>query len=997
MKPPDLRDQLRYAYDPKIRGLHRLMAQRVRTILMVSNPYESFSISRDYSLTQDIFGASQILHLQNVPQIVTALSGREGLDLLQSEPYDLVLVSGNLPDMDTPEFGRKAKAAQPSLPVVMVVFDGSWYDQAFHGAEPEGIDRIFAWRGSANVLLSITKLVEDSLNVERDLSIASIGTILVIEDAVEHYSLVLPHLYSMLMQRTFSLVPEGINESDRQVRTRVRPKVLLARTFAQATALFEKYETSLVGIISDLHTFPDDRTDPHSGIRFLQTVAARTPGVPILVHSSDPEAPAIARSVGARALAKHGANLRLGIEQFVLEDVGFGDFVFCLPHGEKIKRVSNMWEMEQALRVVPDESLRFHSRRNDLSQWFRARGEIALATVLRPIAISDFPDMPTFREYVINAISIARKEKYRGAIADFRPPEFDPEYPFLVLGRGSLGGKGRGLAFVFRQLSVWSKDESFQGIKTRLPRTLVIGADESDAFLRDNGLEVMSFSELSDSDLMWRFAGCEFDLRLRESLEFYIQRVNVPLAVRSSGLLEDSIRQPLAGLYATYMLPNNHPDPEVRLEHLLTAIKLVYASAYLERPRRYLQAIGHDLTEARMAVIIQEVAGRQYGRYFYPAISGVAQSHNYYPVFQMKAEDGVATIALGLGKQVVEGGDAVRFCPRYPQVLPQFRSPAETMRIAQRNFFALDLERTDVDLLNGQDATLAQIPITAAEPHGTLALAGSVVVLDEDRMYDGVSRRGPRVVTFSRILKHNAFPLSGILLDLFDACRRDLGFPVEIEFAVDLDSDPNHEPVFYFLQMRPLVASRERCDVVAESIPADQLLCRSSRVLGNGCIDHIRDIVYIDPARFDRANSTATAAAIAEINERLARERRPYLLIGPGRWGSFDPWIGIPVVWHQISAARVIVEVPASDLPMEPSQGTHFFHNMTSAGIGYFSLTGSTETEFLRWPLLASFPGEDHPLAIRHIRLTSPLTVRMDGQTQQGLISVFSAPQSALL
>lgn len=986
MQLPDLRDQLRYAYDPQLRGLHHLMARRVRTILMVSNPYESFSISRDHSLTQDIYGASQLLHLQNVPQIFTALSGEEGLKALESERFDLVLASGNLPDMTTSEFGRRVKASHPGLPVVMVVFDGSWYDQTYRGAEPEGIDRTFAWRGSADVLLSIMKLVEDSQNVDRDLSIASIGIILLVEDAVEHYSLILPHLYSMLMQRTFRLVPEGINESDRQVRTRVRPKVLLARTFGEAAALFEKYETSLLGIISDLHTFHDDLSDPETGIRFLRMVADRAPGVPILVQSSEPNVAEVARSVGGRCLNKRGADVRACIEQFVLKDIGFGDFEFRLPDGKKIRRVSNLWEMEQALSVVPDDSLVYHVRRNDLSHWFRARGETTLAGVLRPITLSDFPTVDALKQYLINAISIARREKYRGAIADFRPPEFDPGYPFLVLGRGSLGGKGRGLAFVFRQLSRWLQDERIHGMRMRLPRTLVIGANESDAFLKENAIGITSFDRSADDAILRRFANGRLNSRLRECLEFYVRHVNVPLAVRSSGLLEDSHRQPLAGLYATYMLPNNHPDLEVRLRHLATAVKLVYASGYLERPRRYLEAIGHDLAESRMAVLVQEIAGRRYGRYFYPAISGVAQSYNYYPVFQMKPEDGVATIALGLGKQVVEGGEAVRFCPRYPQVLPQFRSPAEVMKVAQRDFFALDLEAGEADLLHGTDATLARLDLERAEADGTLALAGSVVDTDEDRIYDGLARRGSRVVTFARILKHNVLPLCAILNELFELFRRDVGFPVEIEFAVDADSDPSREPEFYFLQMRPLVASRERCDIASDSIAAEKVLCRSERVLGNGCIEGLRDIVYVGAAGFDRGRSAGVASVVADLNDRLVRARRPYVLLGPGRWGSFDPWIGIPVSWHQISGARAIVEVPANDLPMEPSQGTHFFHNMTSAGIGYFSLNGSNKNEFVRWDLLESMPGEEHAHGVRHIQAARPLSVRMDGQTQRGVI-----------
>lgn len=955
---------------------------------MVSNPYESFSLSRDYSLTQDIYGTSQLLHLQNVPQIVSVLSAEEALRILEHERLDLVLVSANLPDMDTSEFGRRVKSIRSDLPVVMVVFDGQWFDQACAGAEPQGVDWTFAWRGSANVLLSIIKLVEDDLNVDQDLRLASIGIILVIEDAVEHYSLLLPHLYAMLMQRTFSLVPEGINESERQVRTRVRPKVLLARTFVDARERFERYEGSLVGIISDLRTFHDERLDPGSGERFLRDVLERAPGMPILVQSSDPDVAAVAKALGARCLNKRRPDMRAVLERFVLEDVGFGDFIFRQPNGQEVRRVANMPEMEDAVLTVPEESLIYHTRRNDFSHWFRARGETTLAGVLRPIGVSDFSSIAEMRDYLNSAVSIARKEKYRGAIADLRPPEFDPAYPFLVLGRGSLGGKGRGLAFVFRQLSQRLKNERLEGIRTRLPRTLVVATREFDGFLEDNNLGAAVLEGLDDDVVRRRFAEGRLNDELRGALRSYVASVRVPLAVRSSSILEDSHYQPSAGLFATYMLPNNHADIERRLDSLCTAVKLVYASAYLERPRRYLESIGLDLFEAKMAVVIQDVVGRAYGRYFYPAISGVAQSHNFYPIFQMKPEDGVATIALGLGKQVVEGGEAVRFCPVYPQALPQFSSPGEAMKVSQREFFAVDLESGEADLLQGTDATLARLPLSAAETDGTLPIVGSVVSMENDRLYDGVNRPGTRVVTFARILKHNVFPLCDILKELIRMCRHDLGCAVEIEFAVNIDDDSSREAEFHFLQMRPLVAMREQCDIALDSIPKDKILCRSQRVLGNGRIEGLRDVLYIHPDRFERGRSIEAVSALAAANERLARERRPYVLVGPGRWGSFDPWIGIPVLWHQISWAKVIVELPASDLPTDPSQGTHFFHNMTSAGIGYFSLAGSSDSEFIRWNVLETLPGESIGPWLRHVRLDAPLSVRMDGQTQRGIITL---------
>jgi hypothetical protein len=988
MKPQDLRDQLRYAYDPQFRGFHHLMAKRVRTILMVSNPYESFSLSRDHSLSQDIYGTSQLLHLQNVPQIVTALSGREALERLGTDHFDLVLASANLPDMSTSDFGRRLRAAHPSLPVVLIVFDGRWFDRTFGGSEPPGIDWIFAWQGSANVLLSIMKLVEDRQNIDADLRLASIGTILVVEDSVEHYSLLLPHLYAMLMQRSFSLVPDGINESERQVRTRVRPKVLLARTFGEARGLFERYESSLLGVISDLRTVRDDHLNPRAGYEFLQELVARAPGVPILVQSSEPDVAVVAQSLGARCLVKGSAKLRAVVEQFVLADIGFGDFVFRLPNGQEVRHVSNLWEMENALKTVADESIVYHAERNDLSHWFRARGETTLAAILRPITTTDFPTTAALKEYLSSAVSIARKEKYRGAIADFRLPEFDPSYPFLVLGRGSLGGKGRGLAFVFHELSQRLKDDRIEGVLTRLPRTLVIGADESDAFLKDNGIEPAELGHLSDNELTGRFAAGRLRPELLDGLRGYLERVRVPLAVRSSSLLEDSHYQPSAGLYATYMLPNNHDDPGERLEQLVSAIRMVYASAYLERPRRYLEAIGMDPSEAKMAVVIQEVVGRRYGDTFYPPISGVAQSHNHYPVFQMKPEDGVATVALGLGKQVVEGGDAVRFCPRYPEVLPQFNTPKDVLAFSQREFFALDLTRSTSDLTRGSEATLIRLPLSVAEEHGTLQALGSVYSEADDRLYDGLGRPGPRLVTFARILKQGIFPLCAIVNTLLDMCRERLGFAVEIEFAVSLDQDPEREPEFHFLQMRPLVARRERCDLALESIPTEMLLCRSARVMGNGHVEGVRDIVYIHPERFERSYSNEAAAAVAALNERLGRERRTYVLIGPGRWGSFDPWIGIPVVWHQISWARVIVESSAKDLPMEPSQGTHFFHNLTSAGIGYFSLRRASDDEFVRWDLLDALPGEEITPWLRLLRTPRPLDVLMDGQTQRGLIAL---------
>jgi len=979
----DLREKLRDAYDPHFRGFHALMSRRVKTILMVSNHYEAFSMARDASLTSDIYGTSRLLHLQNVPQVTTALSGKEALEILEDRPFDLVLASANLPDMSSSEFGQAVKARHPGLPVVLLVFGGRWFELGAPGADPAGIDSVFAWRGSAQVLLSIIKLVEDRLNVDRDLSLASIGIIIVVEDCVEDYSLLLPHVYATLMERTFMLVPQGINESDCQMRTRVRPKVLLARTFREARTLFNRYEGSLVGILSDLR-IPTEPKD--SGERFLCEALERSPGTPVLIHSAEPQVARIAQELGVRWVHKRSPHVTDHVTDFIVVDIGFGDFVFRDPAGREIARARNMWDMENMFPSLPDESIVFHSSRNDFSQWFRARGETTLASVLRPVTVSDFATTAGLREFLLAAVSLTRKEKYRGAIAEFRGPEFDPAYPFLVTGRGSLGGKGRGLAFMFHLMSEHLREDTVEGVTIRIPRTLVVAADEFEKFMRSNGIDLEALAGMADTGIQQRFVAAELSPRLCEDLTEYVRRVQTPLAVRSSSLLEDSHYQPFAGLYDTYMLPNNHPDPAVRLTQLCRAIKLVYASGHLERPRRYFEALGMNLAEEQMAVVIQEVAGRPHGEVYYPTFSGVAQSHNYYPLSPMKPEDGVATVALGLGKQVVEGGKAVRFCPRHPNIQPDMSSPQAVLDASQREFFALNLAARKVDLDSGSGATLVRLPLSRAEEDGELRHLGSVVSPTDDRLYDGVSRPGARAVTFRRLLQRDAFPLSSILNRLLAIGRENMGFALEIEFAVNLADGDGAEAEFFFLQMPPLVALRERCDLNLDSVPADWLLCRSQRVMGNGRLDTIRDVVYVSPGRFERAKSTDAAAHVARLNNKLVAENRPYLLLGPGRWGSQDPWIGIPVVWYQISGAKVIVEVANADLPLEPSQGTHFFHNMTSAGIGYFSLPASTAEEFVRWELLDELPGEQLTPYLRHVTLDTPLSVRMDGQTQCGLI-----------
>lgn len=980
--PESLREQLRLAYDPLFRGHTKLMAHRVRTILMVSNSYESFSIERDASLEYAIYGTSQSVSLRVIPQITTAVSAEEGLRILEQERFDLVLFSANLPDMEIGAFAAAAKQRAPNVPVVMLVFDGRWFDVTYAGQEPENIDWIVAWRGNAQVILSIIKLAEDRANVDRDIQLAAVGTILVIEDSVERYSALLPHLFTKLLLRTLELTPEGINESERMVRSRVRPKVLLARTFGEAEALVEKYQTSLLAIISDLRTFHDDRIDPQSGPRFLERFAARFPGLPVLVQSAESDGAAVAARIGARFLDKQSTRMPDALDQFILDDVGFGSFVFRDATGAVHATAANLWDMEEALWRVPDESIVWHAKRNDLSHWFRARGEVTLAELVRPLKVEDFQTTSDLRNFLRSAVAIARVEKHRGVVADFKADSFDPSYPFLVVGKGSYGGKGRGLAFMYNLLS--REAPAVAGANIRVPNALIIATSLYDEFVQANGIDPAELAGLSDEGIKQRFLAARIPASLAKNLRAYLERVRYPLAVRSSSILEDSHHQPCAGLYATFFLPNSHADVQVRLTQLSQAIALVYASVFLDQARKYHQGMGLITAEEKMAIVVQEVFGRRHGELFYPTLGGVAQSHNYYPVFDMKPEDGVATIGLGLGKHVVEGGQAVRFCPKYPKVLPQFSSVASTLKASQSEFYALDLSQKDLDLAGGQGAALVRLPLAKAEEHGELGRVGSVVSPDDDRVYEGVGRPGPRVVTFSRQLKSADAPLCNLLRELLTSGRKNLGCALEIEFSANLTDEGMD---FAFLQIRPFVAQIDPRQASLEGVAADKVLLRCKRAMGNGRAEGVRDLVYVHPQRFDRAKSAEVGKLVGELNARLAALRRRYVLVGPGRWGTNDPWLGIPASWYQLSAAKVIVEVPAKDLSIEPSQGTHFFHNMISAGVGYLSL-GNGPDEMVRWDALDALPGVDLGLGLRHVTVPAALVIRINGGKQEAVIAL---------
>jgi CheY-like chemotaxis protein len=987
MNLSELQEKLKQASQPSVRRFHALMTRRIKTILMVSSRYEAFSLEWDGSLTEDIYGTYSLLHLQNVPQLSTATSGREALEALRREKYDLVLVSSNLADMTIQEFGQVVKAEHPGMPVVMLIFAVGGVPGARHANAYQGVDYVFSWQGSAKVLLSIIKLVEDALNIDQDIQLVRIGVILVIEDSIKQYSFFMPYLYATLMKQAFSRVPYGVDENERQLRTRTRPKVVLARTFVEAGRLVTRYQPFLHGVISDLRVTTEERKDRQVGREFLARLKETNPGLPILLMSADESAPTVARSLGIEYVDKKSPRCVRGLEEFCVDGLGFGDFVFRDRQGREIRRARSLREFEDALRSVPEESIEFHSRRNQFSHWLLAQGETSLAELIRPLQFRDFTTPAEMRDFLCKAIETVRREKHRGIVADFRPDDFEPDYLFLMTGRGSLGGKARGLAFMSQLLTRQFPGNRVGGFEVQFPHTLVITTDAFDEFIAGNDLEVFAVECRDDALLRERF----FQARLPESLclklRAYIERVRMPLAVRSSSHMEDSTSQPFAGLYETCMLPNIAESTEQRFEDLCQAVKLVYASAYTLAIKGYFQTLKLNMEEEKMAVIVQALVGRRYGNLFYPAISGVAQSFNYYPFARMEPEDGVASVALGFGKMVVEGGEVFRFCPKYPGILPQASTPQDLIQVTQKRFYALDLDRAELlDWNFSKGSNLGLYELDRAERDMTLHPVASVVSARDDRIVDDLAEEGARAVTFAPVLKYRLFPLCDILNDLLKAGKESMGTDVEIEFAANVDYHPNTKPEFYLLQIRPMVSSRERVGLKLEAVDREQALCSCRKIMGNGIVENIRDIVYCHPDRFDLGQSRKIAEAVGRLNQELLDQRRRYVLIGPGRWGTRVTTLGVPVSWQQVAGAALIVETATPGRPVDPSQGAHFFHNLASSGIGYFSILEEDAENFVRWDVLERFPSVNWKEWVTHVRLERPITVFMDALNHCGLI-----------
>ncbi|HEV3140330.1 MAG TPA: PEP/pyruvate-binding domain-containing protein, partial [Vicinamibacterales bacterium] len=786
-------------------------------------------------------------------------------------------------------------------------------------------------------------------------------------------------IYAELTHHAQRLMPESVNLSHRLMRLQAQPKILLCGSYEEAWEYFDAYQENILGVISDIEFPRRGVIVRDAGVEFARRVRERQADVPVMLQSTRAENQALARSVGAAFLQKGSSTLLQQLRRFMVDHLGFGDFIFRTPDGREVARARDLREIEHFLGTVPAESIAYHAERNHFSKWIKARTEFALAHELRPRKVSDFETVDDLRRELMRAVRDYRERTHRGVVVDFNRDTFTPKTTLSRIGGGSLGGKARGLAFIDLLLNESRVRDRFPSMRLSVPQAVVLGTSVFDDFLERGGLRAFAIDSRDEREIEQRFVAAELPDAMVRDLTALVDIVRYPIAVRSSSLLEDSQYQPFAGIYDTFMLSNDHPRVDVRLRQLLTCIKRVYASTFKAAAKRYLTGGPYRLEEERMGVVLQRIVGSPHGPRFYPDFAGVARSHNYYPLAPMHSEDGIAAVALGLGETVVSGAPCFRFCPRYPRHIVQFSSVSDTLANAQRQFFAL--ERGRDDSLGGEPVAF---DLADAEADGTLARVGSTYSPENDVVYDGVSRAGVRLVTFAPVLKHGLFPLAEVLDALLGVAVSGTNAPVEIEFAVDASTSP-HE--FGLVQLRPLGRIRTELDAPLPPIDRSRVVCESRSVLGHGTVDDVCDAIVVDMNRFDRARTHEIAHMVAQVNADLIAKRRPYVLIGVGRWGSQDPLLGIPVTWDQIAGARAIVEAGFADFKVTPSQGSHFFQNLTAGDIGYFTVNPEAGDGFVDWEWLAAQPASSETEFVRHLRFGSPMTVTIDGQSHAGRIT----------
>ena len=973
-------------YSRPFHEFQKLMSYRVHEVLLVSSLYDSFILEEDGHLYEMILSEYIDLNLSHAPGITRVSSGSEAIRLAREEKrFDLIITTMNLGDMSATRFAQLARESGLDLPLVLLLYDKREL-RDLKDEEYSIFEKVFIWQGDFRIMIAIIKYIEDQMNVEADTKLIGVQSVILVEDNVNFYSSYLPMVYTEVLRHHQSLLSDSMNMAHKLLRMRARPKILLCSNYEQAMDYYKTYEDCVLGVISDIEFPRRGENDKKAGIRLAREIKSSHFDIPIILQSNSEEYAKVARSLGVSFVLKSSPSLLGDVRKFMKQYFSFGDFIFCMPDQTAVGQAASLRQLEKQLKRIPDESLQYHSERNHFSRWLKARTEFWLADKLRPKKVSDYTSLVELREHLINSLRQFRREQGRGLTSDFDPQTFDPSSSFARIGGGSLGGKARGLAFMNSLLTSYQLSEQFEGIQISVPPAVVLGTDVFDQFLDQNNLRDFALRSSNDDDIVGRFRSASMPSEVPGRLREYLDMVHCPLAVRSSSLLEDSRYQPFAGIYKTFMIPNSHQDIEVRLEELTYAIKLVYASTFSQVSKGYIKATSYRLEEEKMAVIIQKLAGQKRSNRHYPDFSGVGRTHNYYPSAPMVASDGIVSVALGLGKPVAEGELAIRFCPRYPRHLIQFSDIKSTLDNSQKWFYAVELEEPDDDSDHTREMQLQRYDLSVAEKDGTLAAVASTFSPENNAIFDGISRPGVRLVTFAPLLKGNLFPLPEIVQTMMDIGRWGINSPIEIEFAVNYTASGDDSVEFAFLQIRPLVTSSESEEVSIDDVPADKMVIQSNQVLGNGINKEIKHIVVVDPETYERFRSREVAQEVGQFNAQLATDDKPYLLIGVGRWGSADPWLGIPVTWDQINGAQVIIETGFKDFTVVPSQGSHFFQNLTSFSIGYFTVNSHIKEGTVDWDWLRSLRKVDRKEFTYLAELDRAIEVRMNGHTHRGAV-----------
>ncbi|RUM35704.1 MAG: phosphoenolpyruvate synthase/pyruvate phosphate dikinase [Desulfobulbus sp.] len=976
-------------HDPHFKIFHELMAFKVQEILLVSSPYDAYILEEDGSLASRIINEYHGLNLSRPPRITWVPTADQALDLLSDSHFDLVVTMPHLGGMDGSAFACRVKRLYPLTPIILLAHSAR--DAIIMGDKLKAscFDDSYIWCCDSDILLAIVKTTEDRINAARDTRKAMVRVILLVEDSPVHRSALLPMLYNEVVRQTQGVLDEGLNEQHRLLKMRARPKILTASCYEEAMELFKQYQDYLFCVMSDVRFPRAGKLSGKAGYDLLETIRTAIPDLPLLMLSTEPENRDLARNIPAVFIDKNTETMREELHSFFLNYLGFGDFVFRSPGGLELNRASRLRDFETALQTLPEDSLLYHAHCNHFSNWVMARAEIVLAARLHKNNFPFISDSKELRKYLISEIHSLRKSRQQGVVAQFSADTFDKQITdFARMGNGSLGGKARGIAFMFSQLSEeTARVPLLTDNKVVIPQTCVITSQGFTDFVQLNNLHRRD--DVPDPDIAQQFLQGRMPDWLLTDLDAYLEKIHYPLSVRSSGLLEDAQFRPYAGLYQTYMLENNSQEKTTRLDQLVQAIKLVYASTWFESPRAFSRSVGQARQDA-MAVIIQQLVGSYYEDYFYPAVSGVAQSYNYYPIAPMRSEDGIAHLALGFGKTVVEGEQSLRFSPAFPKHLPQFSTVDDMLANSQRQFYCMDNspsatfvhENSNLVLRNIDDA-LQEFPVR---------YLSSTYLPEEHRIRDA-DLPGPKVVTFAALLKYNTYPLPALLKTLLSIGREGMGCEVEIEFAVDMSS-PSDKPVFYFLQIRPIVTNSQGQHITISRQEREKGFLWSDHALGHGLYDRIRDIVFVSPETFDTAVTRDICREIGAINRKLHKLGRQYLLIGPGRWGTADPWLGIPVQWADISGVGAIVEVQDGTVRAEASQGTHFFQNITSLGIPYLMAKDDPEnkTPTINWDWLHSRKAEEETRYVTHVSFDKPFMLKVDG-TASRAVAFFPFPE----